>query len=155
MHRRQVDDAAPALAVVGGLHGRQRQARGMKRAAQVDGDDGVPLFSRKIFNSRDVLDAGVIDQDIDLAKLCGGELHHGFDLGRFAHVGTVVSDLDTARSNLGLGAFHIAKAVEHNIGPLFGECLGNAQTNTAGRACDECRFTFEHLVSPDDLRWLT
>jgi len=37
----------------------------VKGRAQVDGDDGVPLVDRELLDRRDVLDAGVVDQDVD------------------------------------------------------------------------------------------
>jgi hypothetical protein len=42
------------------------------------------------------------------------------------------------------GAFHIAKAVEHDVGALARQRFGNAQANAAGGAGDEGRFAFQH-----------
>ena len=123
-----VDDTAP----VGGLHGGQGQACGVEGAGQVDGDDGVPALNREVFDAGDVLDARVVHQDVDAAKGVGGELHHGFNLAGFAHVGAVVSHFHAQCSNFGLGAFGITKTVQNNVGALLGQCLGDAQTDTAG-----------------------
>ena len=142
VRRRDVDDPAPALAAVGRLHGRQRQPRRMERAAQVDGDHGVPFLDRKAFDSGDMLDAGVVDQNIDLAEFGRGEFHHRFDLGRPAHVGAVVGDLHAERGDFGFRTFHVAKTVQDDIGALRGQGAGDAQADTAGRAGDESCFTF-------------
>jgi hypothetical protein len=49
-------------------HAGHRQARGVERRAQVDGDDRVPAFGRKVLDRRHMLDAGVVDQDVDAAE---------------------------------------------------------------------------------------
>ena len=118
----------------------------MEGACQVDGDDGVPALHRKIFDLGDMLDACVVDQNVYAAKGVGSEFHHGFDLASFAHVGAVVNHFDAQCGNFGFGAFGIAKAIEHDVGTLFGQRLGNAQTNTAGRAGDQRCFTLQHDV---------
>jgi hypothetical protein len=86
----------------------------------------------------------VIWQRIYLAELRGGEFHHVFDLAHLAHVGAVVGDLHTQRGDLGLGAFGVTKAVEHDVGALAGQGLGNAQADAAGGARDEGGFVLEH-----------
>ena len=144
MHRGNVDDAAPALAVPGGKHGGKCQPRRMKSATQVDGDDGVPLVGREVLNSRHVLNARVIDQYVNPAKLRRGVLHHVFNFGGLAHVGAVVGDLHTNGFYFGPGPVHVAKAVEHDIGALRRKSFGNTQADTAGGARDERCFTFKH-----------
>ena len=51
---------------------------------------------------------------------------------------------------------NIAETIEDDIGPLFSQCFGNAQADTAGRARDERCFALEqghlHGGSPNDLR---
>ena len=91
MHRRNVDDAPPVFL----FHVWQRQARGMKGAAQVDGNDGIPAFNRKVFYGCHVLDTCVVDQDVYTCGCICCKLHHGFDLGNFAHVCTVVVNLNS------------------------------------------------------------
>jgi hypothetical protein len=105
---------------------------GMKGAGQIDGDDGVPTLDRKVFYLGDVLDASVVHQNVDAAKGVGRKLHHGFNFGGFAHVCPVVCDFDAQGSDFGLRALRIAKAVQHDVRALFGQSLGNAQTDTAG-----------------------
>jgi hypothetical protein len=62
-------------------------------------------------------------------------LDHGFNLRRIAHIGAVVVHLRAQHGHfgdLGLGAVHIAKAIENDVGTLGSQRLGNAQTNTTG-----------------------
>jgi hypothetical protein len=37
----------------------------VKRTRQIDGDDLVPLLDREILDLLDMLDAGIVDQDVD------------------------------------------------------------------------------------------
>ena len=145
VHRGHIDDAAP----VGLLHGRQRQARGVKGAGQVDGDDGVPFVHRKVLHRRHMLDAGVVDQDVHPAELAGGVLHHVFDVGHAAHVGTVVGHLGAGclagGQHFGAGGVHITETVQDDIGALAGEGFCNTEADAAGGASDEGRFAFEHV----------
>jgi hypothetical protein len=117
----------------------------MERAGQVDGDDGVPFLDREVFHIGHVLDAGVVHQDVHPAKLRGGELHHVFDLGGLAHVRPVVGHLDAQGCDFGLGAIHVAKTVEHDVGTLAGQGLGDAQPDAAGGAGDEGGFSLKHF----------
>ena len=144
MHRSHVDDAAP----VGAAHGGQGQARGVEGAGQVDGDDGVPALDGKIFHIGHMLDTRVVHQNVHLAKLRLAVAHHVFDVCGATHVGPVVRHLCPAGlaggQHFSAGGVHIAKAVEHNVGPLARQRFCNAQTNAAGRAGDEGRFAFQH-----------
>ena len=104
----------------------------MKGAAQVDGDDGIPFFYRKVLDSGHMLYAGVVNQNVHRTKLRGGKLHHVFNFGGFAHVGAVVSHFDTQRRDFSLGTLGIAKPVQYDVGTLGRERFGDAQANTAG-----------------------
>jgi len=83
-----------------------------------------------------MLDAGVVDQDVAAAELLIGIGHHGFDLGRLAHVGAVVADADAVGlaggQHLGARAFMVAKSVEHDVRALACQYQRHAQTYTAG-----------------------
>jgi hypothetical protein len=57
--------------------------------------------------------------------LSGGKGDHVFNLGGLAHVGAVVGHLHAQSGDFGLGAVHITKAVEHDVGALRRQCLGN------------------------------
>ena len=62
----------------------------MKGRTQIDGNDGIPTLDRKIFYCSDMLNTGIVDENVDAAKARGGRLHHRFDLGWFGHVGAAV-----------------------------------------------------------------
>ena len=64
MGRGRVDDAAPAAR----LHARHGGADGVEGGGQIDGDDLVPLLDRELLDRRDVLDAGIVDEDVDGAE---------------------------------------------------------------------------------------
>ena len=68
VRRGDVDDPAPALRA----HQRQRRGGGVEGRGEVDRDDLVPLLGREVGDRRDVLDAGVVDQDVDAADRLGG-----------------------------------------------------------------------------------
>lgn len=82
------------------------------------------------------------------AELAGAVLHHVFDVGHTAHVRAVVRHLGpcglTGGQHFGTRAIHIAKAVEHDVGTLARQGLGDAKTNAAGGAGDEGSFAFQH-----------
>jgi hypothetical protein len=58
----------------------------------------------------------------------------------------VVGHRHAQRRDLGLGRFHLAKAVEHDVGPLRRQRLGNTEPDSAGGSGDEGSFSFEHGV---------
>ena len=62
----------------------------MECARQIDGNDGIPTLNREIFNTGHMLNASVVDQNIDAAKFLLGKLHHGFNFCGLAHVGAVI-----------------------------------------------------------------
>ncbi len=55
---------------------------------------GVPFLDRKLFDRRDVLDAGVVDQDIDAAELLLRERDHLGNLGGLRDIGVAVDNAD-------------------------------------------------------------
>ena len=77
MHRRDVQDAAPAA----GLHARQRAANGVEGRRQVERDDGVPAVDRELLDRGDMLDAGVVDQHVDADAGLGQAGEHRVDVG--------------------------------------------------------------------------
>jgi hypothetical protein len=60
---------------------------------QVDRDDLVPALHRELLHRRHVLDAGVVDQNVDAAELALGIGDHLGDLRRVADIGRVMTDL--------------------------------------------------------------
>ncbi|MNV63233.1 hypothetical protein D3C71_1558160 [compost metagenome] len=148
MYGGHVDDAAPALAVVGRLHGRQHQAGGVEGAGQIDGNHRIPALGREVLDRRDMLDAGIVHQDVDLAEVAHAVIDHIFDIGHARHIGAVVGHLGAqgpARGlDLGARSFDIAKTVEHDVRALLCQGLGNAKAYAAGGSSDESSFAFQH-----------
>jgi hypothetical protein len=118
----------------------------VERTGQVDRDDGVPALDGEILDASNMLDAGVVDQNVDAAEIGGSVGHHRLDLGWLAHVGTVEPHLDAQRGNLGARALVIAKAVEHDVRTLARQRLCNPQADAAGGAGNEGGFAFQHDV---------
>jgi hypothetical protein len=112
--------------------------------AEVDRDDRVPLGGGKLLDRRHVLDAGVVDEDVDAAELGLRVGHHRLDLGRLAHVGPVVAGLHAERGHLGARRLEFAEAVEHHVGALARQAQRDAVADAAGGAGDEGGFSFEH-----------
>ncbi len=135
--RSDVDDPSAALL----LHDRHGRLGGVEGRRQIDGDDQVPLVVREILDRGHVLDAGVIDQDVQLAELGLGLGHHVGDLSRLGHVGAMIEHLDAMLlGHLGAGALdggHLAQAVHDDIDALGGERVGQGVADAAGRAGDD------------------
>ena len=68
----------------------ERQARGVEGRRQVDRHDRVPFVRREALDRRDVLDAGIVDEDVGRAELGGAAGDHRLDLRRVGQVGAVV-----------------------------------------------------------------
>ena len=54
----------------------------------------------------------------------------------------------TGLLDFALRAFVVTKAVQHHVGALGCQCLGDSQTDAAGRSGDQRGFSLEHVVSP-------
>ncbi len=67
-----------------------------------------------------MLDAGIVDDDVDLAEAGDGALDHHVDGVAVRHVGAVIGDVDVVfvgeRGALRLDLGRIAEAVEHDGG---------------------------------------
>ena len=90
MCRRRVNDAAPAFF----FHVRQGQARRVKAGCQVQTDDQIPFFDRKLFDRRNMLNACIVHQNIHAAERLISFSNHGFNLISFGQVGTRIKSLD-------------------------------------------------------------
>ena len=55
------DNAAPAAR----LHARNGNPDGVEGGREIDGEDLLPLLGRELLDGRDVLDAGVVDEDVN------------------------------------------------------------------------------------------
>ncbi len=147
MRRCRGDQPPPAL----GFHMRQDQPRGVEYARQVERDDQVPFGDGKFIDRRDMLRAGIVDQDIDPAELVGGVSDHALDRRGIGQVGVAVSR-PRARSLGQLGPLlldrrRLAKAVDHDIGP--GPCQGGriGRADTRGRPGDQRGLAGEEAVA--------
>jgi hypothetical protein len=82
-----------------------------------------------------VLDAGIVDEHVDLAERLRRFGNHARDLLRLGHVGRRVGDLDTERLlDLGARALDlgvVAKAVERDRHPRRGEGARDAEPDAA------------------------
>ena len=116
----------------------------MKRGRQVDRDHRIPTLFRKIDDLGDVLNAGIVDQDVDRAEFAHRIHDELSDLGRLRHVCGGVADADAVL--LGdtvaqpLDRRRIAKAVQHHIAALGRQSAGDAEPDAAGRAGDDRGF---------------
>jgi hypothetical protein len=70
-----------------------------------------------------MLNACVVDQNINAAKFLLGKLHHGFNFGGLAHVGTVIGHFGTQCRNFSFGSGMVAKAIQNNVGALLAKAL--------------------------------
>jgi hypothetical protein len=97
-----------------------------------------------------MLDAGVVDEDVEAAEAIDGAAHHRFDGLGARHVGTVVQHLDAvARSEFSARGFDgggVAETVLHDVGAGGCEHFGNAQADAAGGAGDEGNMAREGSV---------
>lgn len=123
----------------------------MEGAAQVDGDHGVPALGGEILDARNVLDSGVVHQNVHPTKSGFCVADHGLDFIGLAHIGTIKTDLHAQRSHLGHRPVLVAKAVHDDVDPLRSKGLGHPEADAAGGAGDEGGFAFEHMF-PGKLR---
>ena len=104
VHGSDVDDAS----LIAALHRRKRSADGVKGGRQIDGDDGVPAIRRELLDGSDVLDASVVDEDIDEAISLFSAMDERGALIGVGEVGGVIEDIhvmlqpETLRKRLGL-----------------------------------------------------
>jgi hypothetical protein len=83
-----VDDPAAPLR----LHDRHGRLSGVEGRGQDDGDQRVPLLRREVLDGRDVLDARIVDQDVEAAEFAHRIVHQVGDLIGPGHVGAVIAD---------------------------------------------------------------
>ena len=79
------------------FHVGHSKAGGVECRAQVDCNNCIPFSDREFLNRADMLNAGVIDENVNTTKGFRCVLHHRFDLVAFAHVGAVVDRFDVVR----------------------------------------------------------
>ena len=144
---RDIDDAPPTAA----LHVRQRLANRMEVGGEVDRDDRIPAIGRKIFDRRDVLDARVIDQNVDTAEGSRGlgdekrdfrglrNVRRAKPNGRAAFFGeTGARSLDLRR---------VAESVEHDVGTAGRKRSSDTESDAACGSRNECSPSSKHRPS--------
>ena len=132
VRRRDVDDAT----ITALLHGWQHGLAGVEHGRQVHRDDGIPAIFGKRLERGDMLDAGVVDQNVDRASA----FDHCGDRGGLAQVRGVVHDGHAVAGKVVLqlaGMLRRGNAVERDRGALGSEFSGNGQSDAAGRSSDE------------------
>ncbi|MNH27825.1 hypothetical protein D3C79_879520 [compost metagenome] len=126
----------------------------MEHGRQVDGDDRIPALHREVFDRRHMLDAGIVDENVDAAELAHRVGEQVLDLRHVAEVRRVMADPGTVAGDFGNRRAGIAKAIEDQVGAGLGQYLGNAQADAAGRAGDDCCLADEtHRVLLKRYRW--
>ncbi|MOA17024.1 hypothetical protein D3C78_1372640 [compost metagenome] len=124
----------------------------MKHGRQVQRQDGVPLFGREVLDQGGVLDAGVIDQDVDAAQLAHRVLDQPAHRVALGQVRAVVDHLHAML--VGQAGTHffdlggIAETIQDDVGALLREGRGDTQADAAGGTGDKGDFSFEHEHSP-------
>ncbi|MDZ7809848.1 MAG: hypothetical protein U5L11_06425 [Arhodomonas sp.] len=122
---------------------------------KVDGDDGVPSRGGTL-GGRRVLDAGVVDEDVDTAEGIDAVLDQRADLVGAAHVGAVEAHRRTmALRDLRGDALALLPrlyAVDDHARPFRGEGLRHRPANATGSAGDhrclvrECHVRVRSVV---------
>jgi hypothetical protein len=108
----------------------------VERSRKIDGKDLIPLFGGKIFDRRDMLDSGIVHQDIDGAEIALCLANHFADRIGIGHVGGVIGNLypvPGGQSCADVFNFRgIAKAVEDDIVSRSRKRLSDAESDAAG-----------------------
>ena len=139
MNRGDIDDAAPAALA----HAGQGEAGTVEHRGQVDRDNRVPPLDRELFDAGHVLNARVVDQNVDAAEFAFGVVDHVGDLRRVADIGRVMPHLAAKLLQFGNDFAGVAKTVEYQVGASLGQALRDTQTNTAGGTGNQGGFTFQ------------
>ncbi|MNZ84789.1 hypothetical protein D3C78_1035580 [compost metagenome] len=144
-----VDDAAPAPF----LHARQGRVDGVKGAVERDGDDAGEIGEIELVDRRDFLDAGIVDEDVDMTKF-GDD---GFrQMRAFIIIGEIGGKIDRPlprhlRHHL-QGLRRLLRrlyAMHRDQISRFGETFGDGEPDAAGGTRDEHGFRLIlHRPSP-------
>ncbi len=136
LDRGDVDDRAAA----GGLHRFDRRLHAEEGAGQVDVDDLLPLRHVERADLAERHDAGVVDQNVELAELVDRGRDRGLPL-----VGLRDVEVDVACGFTDLVGQCLALLVEdvadHHLGALGNECPGMCGAHAPGAAADQCNFS--------------
>ncbi len=132
MRGSHIDDATEVLLA----HRRQCQPRGVECGRQIDRQDLIPFLDRKLVERCDVLNAGIVDENVEPTKVGQRRCDHLGDLVWRRHIGRRIAGLDAVigfyrvlcPGDLGRGA----EAVQHHVCARRGERAGDAKPDPAG-----------------------
>ena len=68
----------------------------MEHRRQIDRQDRVPFIGREVLDRRDVLDAGIVDEDVGRAELVGAAPDHLLDLRGVGKIGAIMGRVQFA-----------------------------------------------------------
>ena len=97
----------------------------MEDAGEIDGENIVPFVHRELLHRGHVLDAGVIDHDIDAAEGAFGIVHHRLDLPDVAQVGVVIAGDLAQRGDFSPGVAAVAEAIEDHLRARLSQHFGD------------------------------
>jgi hypothetical protein len=125
------------------------QSRSVEGRAEIDGNDRVPFGRRKLVQGGDVLNACVVDQDVEPAEFMQRCRNHLGDRFRIRHIGAGIADthaeiLGDAVSHR-FDLFRLAEAVQHDVRACAGESPRDAEPDAAGRAGNERNLILQRL----------
>jgi hypothetical protein len=93
-----------------------------------------------------MLDAGVVDQDVDAAEFLRSGCDQRGNLSRLAHVGRRIVHGDAVlpfqADTQSLDLVFVAEAVEHEVDAPFRQCPRDAKPDPRRRAGHDCIFPF-------------
>ncbi|MNG02500.1 hypothetical protein D3C84_855310 [compost metagenome] len=148
MHRRDINDAAEIPL----LHIRDNRLHALPVSLKIDVHDAVILFFR-IFEPMDIqLQRGVVDQNVDAAKLGRSRIHHADDLSLIGDIRLHGHAQAAERFDLLLRVFGSGIAgiiVNGNLRAASGKLDRDAFANARSRASDKCRFSAQAVARGD------
>src|SRR5208283_2417699 len=142
--RGDIDDlAALALDHVG-----KRGTRAVELARQIGVDTGAPVLVGDFldpFAEGLLTDPGVVDQDVDLAKLRDRRVDHRVDLRGAGDVGRLDQTAPPELADRGRGLFELGEGARggHDVGAAVGEANRHRAAESAPRTGDDRDFSFE------------
>ncbi|MNE24125.1 hypothetical protein D3C80_1174060 [compost metagenome] len=94
-----------------------------------------------------MLNAGVVDQDVEAAELAMRRGHHVGDLIRLGHVGGMIEDANARLGGqVGTGLFDdggVAQAVQHHVAAALRDSARQSQADAGRRAGDDGHLALE------------
>ena len=108
----------------------------MEGAREIYRQNGVPLLNGKVLDRRDILNSGIVDENVNATEFLFRQRHHSADVIAIGHVGVAIDDLDIMPVGDvladGLDLVRIAKSIEHDVGAASGQPARNTKADSAG-----------------------